>query len=155
VTGNQIVAYNLRRAREKRGWKQEEAAKRLEPYLGQLWSKATFSAAERSVDGTRIREFTADELLAFGRVFEMPVVAFFLPPAEPGKAPSSIETGGRRSLKLAELVSLLSPQPILEAMREQTFAEIREALDAIERPGPDLAIALLRDSIDRKENDDG
>ncbi len=50
-TPNQVVAYNLTRAREHRGWTQDEAAEALAPYLGTRWSKASFSQAERSVAG--------------------------------------------------------------------------------------------------------
>ena len=64
-----------------------QAAERMEPFLGQRWSKATFSAAERSFDyPERIRQFTADELTAFSAAFELPVPFFFLPPDEPNDA---------------------------------------------------------------------
>ena len=58
LTPNQIVAYNLAQARLWKNWTQEEAAEHLAPYLGTRWSKASFSAAERSVDGQRVRQFT-------------------------------------------------------------------------------------------------
>jgi transcriptional regulator with XRE-family HTH domain len=74
------VAWNLRRARARRGWTQEEAAERLEPYIGTRWSKAAFSAAERSVEGERVRHFTADNLFAFARTFDLPVGYFLCPP---------------------------------------------------------------------------
>lgn len=77
---NQIVAYNLAQARLWKNWTQEEAATELEPYLGARWSKASFSAAERSVDGQRVRQFSADEIVAFSRCFGLPVGFFFLPP---------------------------------------------------------------------------
>jgi transcriptional regulator with XRE-family HTH domain len=80
ITPNQVVAYNLAEARALRGWTQEEAAARLEDYVGSRWSKATFSAAERSVDGRRVRQFTADEIVAFSRCFGVPVGFFFMPP---------------------------------------------------------------------------
>ncbi len=75
-----MVAYNLREARKQKGWTQEEAAQKLERYLGVRWSKSTFSAAERSYERDRLREFTADEILAFASAFELPVAWFFLPP---------------------------------------------------------------------------
>ncbi|HSH62356.1 MAG TPA: helix-turn-helix transcriptional regulator [Acidimicrobiales bacterium] len=75
-----MVAWNLARARQWRGWTQEQAAEALEPYLGTRWSKASYSAAERSVSGNRIRQFTADEIVAFARGFDLPVSWFFLPP---------------------------------------------------------------------------
>ena len=80
LTPNQIVAANLALAREMNGWTQEQAAKEMAPYLGKQWSKATFSVAERSVDGERIRDFSADELLAFSRAFGLPVTWFLIPP---------------------------------------------------------------------------
>lgn len=77
---NQVVAYNLRMARELRGWTQEELADRLEPYLGQRLTQASVSAMERAWDGTRRREFDAHELLVFAMVFDLPIVWFLLPP---------------------------------------------------------------------------
>jgi hypothetical protein len=82
VTPNQVVANNLRLARELRGMTQEEAARTLEPHLGIRWSRAVFSAAERSVAGKRVRQFTADEIVAFARAFRLPVAWFLLPPAD-------------------------------------------------------------------------
>jgi transcriptional regulator with XRE-family HTH domain len=72
-TPNQVVAYNLTRAREDKGWTQDEAAGALAPYLGKRWSKASVSQAERSVAGRFIRNFDADEIVAFARAFELPV----------------------------------------------------------------------------------
>lgn len=80
LTPNQLVAYNLQRIRRERGWTQEEAAERLRPHVGSLWSKAVWSAAETSVTSERKREFTADELVAFARTFDVPLVWFFMPP---------------------------------------------------------------------------
>lgn len=80
MTPNQIVAYNLNQARLWKGWTQEEAADALAPFVGSRWSKANFSAAERSMDGQRIRNFDADEIVAFARTFDLPVTFFFMPP---------------------------------------------------------------------------
>ena len=56
---------------------------RLEPYLGTKWKKASFSVAERSVDeGSRTRNFDANELLAFTQAFDKPLGWFFLPPSD-------------------------------------------------------------------------
>ncbi len=57
-TPNQVVAHNLTRARELRGWTQEEAADALAPYLGVRLSGASLSAIERSVQGTRVKQFS-------------------------------------------------------------------------------------------------
>ncbi len=78
-TPNQVVAQRIAFARQLRGWTQEEAADRLEPFLGARWSAATFSIVERSVDGKRIRQFTADELVALSRAFDVPIGWWFTP----------------------------------------------------------------------------
>jgi len=83
LTANQVVAFNLSEARRLRGWTQQRAAAELEPYVGVRWSKASFSAAERSVDGIRIRKFSADHIVAFARCFGLPVEFFFRPPPPP------------------------------------------------------------------------
>lgn len=38
--------------------------------------------AEGSVSGNRVRQFTANELVALARVFDLPVIYFFLPPED-------------------------------------------------------------------------
>jgi hypothetical protein len=81
MTPNQIVAYNVAKARALRGWTQEQAADALAPYLGAKLSGPSFSALERSawtVD--RIKQFSADDLLALSRGFDLPIGYFFTPP---------------------------------------------------------------------------
>lgn len=82
MTANQVVAYNLRRARTLRGWTQAETVKELEPYLGARWSTASYGMAERAADGGRARRFDADELLAFAQAFDLPPTWFLFPPAQ-------------------------------------------------------------------------
>lgn len=75
---NAIVAARLREARRMRGWTQDEAAERLEPYLGKRWSRASFSASERyAYRQDRSRTFDAIEIDAFARVFGLPHAWFF------------------------------------------------------------------------------
>jgi len=128
LTPNQIVAENLYRARILRGWTQEQAAEVLEPYLGVRWSKATFSAAERSVSRRdRIREFTADELVAFSRAFLLPIPWFFLPPGPDlvGRLPLV------RLPDLAKSDQALVQGPYLDLVfgTEETAADLRRRLD--------------------------
>lgn len=80
-TPNQIVAHNVAKARLLRGWTQDQAAEAAAPYLGARLSPASWSALERSVDGGRIREITADELVAFARAFDLPIGFFLTPPS--------------------------------------------------------------------------
>ena len=81
MSPNQIVAYNVAKARLLRGWTQEEAATALAPYLGSRLSVASFSALERSAwNPGRVKVFSADELLALSRGFDVPIGYFFTPP---------------------------------------------------------------------------
>ena len=67
LTPNQIVAFNLTRARTDRGWSQPEAAAALEPFLGVRWSRASYSAVEPSVDGSfEVHVLRAMRLLGIG-----------------------------------------------------------------------------------------
>lgn len=115
LTPNQVVAFNLARAREQRGWTQEQAAEALEPYLGSRWSKASVSQAERSISGKFIRNFTADELVAFARAFDTPIAYFFLPPPPwAGELAMRLTTPDAEELglEIGTLIDLLYGEPI-------------------------------------------
>src|SRR3954449_12151477 len=79
-TASQVVAHNLTRARELRGLTQVEVAERLTRFTGSNWSQATVAQAEGSIAGIRVRQFTANELVALARAFDLPLLFFFLPP---------------------------------------------------------------------------
>lgn len=79
-TASQVVAHNFTQARELRGLTQTEVAERLSRFTGSNWSQATVAQAEGSVGGQRVRQFTANELVALARTFDLPVLFFFLPP---------------------------------------------------------------------------
>lgn len=78
------IAANVRRLRRKRGWTQEQAGRVMHEHGGPLWSKAGWSWAERSVDGKRVRQFTAHELAVLAEIFEVEIGELFAePPEEP------------------------------------------------------------------------
>lgn len=130
LSPNQVVAYNLAQARLLKGWTQDQAAEALEAHVGARWSKATFSAAERSMDGERIRQFDADEIVAFARAFDLPASWFFLPPppwAAPG-VPTKLQTPaagqfGEPLALLADLVFGDDHQEAQMAMRLRAFLD--------------------------------
>lgn len=142
ITPNQIVAFNLSEARALRGWTQEQAAGELERYVGSRWSKATFSAAERSVDGRRVRQFTADEIVAFSRCFRVPIGFFFMPP-RPSQVeqPVVLSTPERHGygIRLAELLDVIFGTP---GEREALSVRLHQFLD-------ELPLAELTDAQDR------
>lgn len=95
ISASQLVAHNLTRIRKALGLSQDQAAARLEPYLGVRWSKAVYSAAERSYSGKRIRQFTAAELAAFALAFGVPVLYFFLPPRPDDREADGVMVGNQ------------------------------------------------------------
>lgn len=130
LTPNQVVAFNLARAREWRGWTQGQAAAALEPYLGVLWSKASVSQAERSVAGKVVRNFSADEIVAFSRAFGVPVAWFFMPPtpwaAQGMPVKLSVPDADDFGASLAELLDLVFGDfegAALLGMRLQVFVQ--------------------------------
>lgn len=132
---NQVVAYNLARARQLRGWTQDEAAAALEPYLGVRWSNASWSQAERSVGGKFVRRFDAEEIVAFARAFELPVTWFFLPPpAWKDGVPVKLTTADARRFgaDLALLVDLVFGDA--DDQRALLDARLAEFFDVL---GPD------------------
>ena len=126
LTPNQVVAFNLARAREWKGWTQDQAAEALEPYLGKRWSTASFSQAERSIAGKFVRNFDADEIVAFARAFDLPVTWFFLPPppwaAQPGFPVKLDVPDNQQGAALAELVDLVFGTPESAAVLQMRLA---------------------------------
>lgn len=82
MSANELVSYNLLRARRMRGWKQSEVGELLGRYTGRAWSNASVSAAERAWQGGRPRKFDADEIAALSQIFDVPYSFFLLPPDE-------------------------------------------------------------------------
>lgn len=70
--------------------------------LGRLlgWSNNAVSAAERSWDGKRIREFDADSIAAIAGALGVPVIALFLPPEDAGIAVHYLLDSGDAKVQL-------------------------------------------------------
>jgi transcriptional regulator with XRE-family HTH domain len=88
LTANQLVAYNISRYRRNLQMTQERLAERLTFFSGKPWSKVTVSAAERSFDGNRVRQFDADDLVALASALQVPLPGFFMPPDDDGESVS-------------------------------------------------------------------
>jgi hypothetical protein len=146
LTANQLVAYNLMRIRRARGLSQEQARDLLEPCLGVRWSKAVYSAAERSYDGNRVRQFTADDLLAMALAFEVPVVYFFLPPQPEDRKNAPVRSGSCdvswRGLYEAMLGGVYAPMVLLRTLelpaddRPLAMSHAGTAVASLAPPGP-------------------
>lgn len=129
LTVNQLVAYNLARARRADGSTQEEVAARLTAITGKRWTAATLGAAERSWESGRTREFDANELAAFCIAFDQPLAFFFLPRREDDKlaayalgTPANPDADFIGALEL--LIKVLADRP-----RQEYVDELQRALD--------------------------
>lgn len=132
MTPNQIVAFNLARAREWRGWTQDQASEAIAPHLGQRWSRASFSFAERSVDGKQVRQFSADEIVALARGFGLPVTWFFMPPpGRVGGLPVRLRTpdSGAHGEKPSMLLDLIFGDEDQQMLLELRLNELAERMD--------------------------
>jgi hypothetical protein len=130
---NQIVALNVGRARALRGWTQEQAAEALAPYLGAKWSNASFSAVERSIAGTRVKQFSADELVALSRGFDLPIGWFFTPPPPSEDAGVHVPDAGMKGTDPQLLLDVvLGTDDNREPWREALLAYASQAADHVE-----------------------
>jgi transcriptional regulator with XRE-family HTH domain len=71
---NDIVSLNMAYYRQAAGLSQQQLAEKLG------WVKQVVSAAERTWEGRRKRNFTADDLAELTAFFHIPVSALFVPP---------------------------------------------------------------------------
>lgn len=131
-TVNQVVAWNIARWRKQAGLTQEELGRRLG------WSNASVSAAERSWDGKRVREFDADTLLALSSALGVPLIALLLPPP------------GTDGPAMAELFARLLPETpddsrVMEAYRAALAGAAEQHLDI---PEAASLIGYLQDMTD-------
>ena len=78
----QVVAYNLRRAREERGLSRKQLSEQLHRITGTSWSPVALSQAENAwaPAPARFRHFDVNEVVAFALALGVPVSWFFLPP---------------------------------------------------------------------------
>lgn len=133
LTPNQIVAHNLAQIRRGRGLTQAQFAEALEPLLGVRWSPAVLSAAERSVDGKRVREFSADELVAIARVLGVAVTKLIGPQSEDIRMATPDQPQG---LSIEEVMTLTDGTGVLNeaASRKlrEDMSQVIEKLDALE-----------------------
>jgi transcriptional regulator with XRE-family HTH domain len=132
-TPNQVVAYNMGRARALRGWTQEDAANELSHYLTHRMSRASYSAIERSIGGGRVKQFSADELVALARAFGLPLLWFFLPPPLEDDPGLHIPHASSRGLEFSEFLDIVfgtseTQAPYREALREWAAQALDEGL---------------------------
>lgn len=115
ISVHQVVAYNFRRAREEKGWTQDQTSDELAPYLGYKLKQAGVSAIEKTFDSERKRNLDVGEVAAFSRCFDLPLAWFFTPPPSmttlPLATPGPEDSPGGAQANLAELLSIAIGTP--------------------------------------------
>ena len=148
MSANQLVAYNLRRARQGRDWTQEQAAQALEQYRGgPRWSVASWSAAETSTTSGRIREFTADEILAFAALFEKSVAYFFTPPEALKQVIVGQPDAPRSHISRAQLEAAIEGGALIEYEAAAELRRIADTLDGLGHASLGRDSARLRSAV--------
>jgi transcriptional regulator with XRE-family HTH domain len=82
LTASAIVALNVRRIREERGWSQAQAGERLERVTERPWSVATVSAVERGWERGPERAFGVNEVDKISLAFGVSLLELLLPPSK-------------------------------------------------------------------------
>lgn len=158
VTINMLVAYNVAEYRRAAGLTQKQ--------LGELlgWSEASVSAAERSWDGKRVREFDADEMVRIAGLLDLPLIALLLPPAGDGTKIDYAFTAGPDEMDSEALLTRVITDyqgdgPTVVAFRERLMnlggswfmgAVRREAAEIIVR-ARDQALGLIGEGNETAE----
>ncbi len=79
LTPNAVIAWNVRRLRRERGWTQAELAERLSERDDKPWTVSMVSDAETAGRADRDRQFTVNEVSLLARLFQVSVIALFVP----------------------------------------------------------------------------
>ncbi len=99
---NQVVAFNLRKARDRMEWTQAQAIEALRKH-GLEWSRSTYALAEAFKDSDRgrsVRQFSADDLVILATTFGVPLAWFFLPPTDDDADPQIVAGDGADATQL-------------------------------------------------------
>jgi hypothetical protein len=147
VTPDQVVAARWTLARRSLNWTQEQAVQEL-ARVGIDWSAPTLSNVERSVNGKRVKEFSASEVVALSKATGYPVSWFFVPlgPDPFGLMPRIVPRESKLAASPDELVQSVIgrlPDATEEALAEvwaslssATRAQLRSAYRARSQYGP-------------------
>lgn len=146
---NQVVAYNLRAARELRGWTQDEVADRVAIVAGLRPTATTISALERSWEGGRRRLFNVQDIAVYAAAFDLPILWFLLPP--PGDR-REISVLGRPLVELYLLVLGRDYQlgPVFDRIREIGYRDPTPVDEAFERISGEHSPAKQRSYRERR-----
>ncbi len=160
LTPNAVIAWNVRRLRRERGWTQVDLAERLSERDDKAWTFSMVSDAETAGRADRDRQFTVNEVSVLARVFQVSVIALFVP--DPMQL-VRIGNGVYAREDYVDLVLQFPPETMPDGferrLQNQYAVRNRESIDRMGRsrpartsdPGSELAQSLLQQffQIDR------
>ena len=138
ITPNMLVAYNMARWRRASELTQEQLGEQIGD-----WNKTAVSAAERSWDGKRVRQFDADLIATLASIFHVPIPAFFLPPPDDGEAARYVieSDDGGGDMPMEEFFAYVMPEPDWEADTPAATEYQQAVIQAAARYYPDSEAA--------------
>jgi hypothetical protein len=143
ITPNMLVAFNMARWRQVSGMTQEQVGERLGG-----WNKTAVSAAERSWDGKRIRQFDADLIASLATMFRVPFPAFFLPPPDDGVNVRYVfVTGDGGSIDMGHFFLYVMPDPDFEPDCHAGAVYQRAVIDAVAKYYDSPAASELAEQV--------
>jgi transcriptional regulator with XRE-family HTH domain len=145
---NAVVAYNVRAIRDLRRLTQEDVAERLAAFTGHRLPQASISNMERSFDSERRRLFDAHLLYLLSKVFDVPIIYFFLPP------PTCLNhavagTNERVGTLLDSVLGRSESLCVVDKRLVEIARPTEDASKPTDRPGPGGGIARWRDDLIR------
>lgn len=144
ITINQVAAWNMGWFRRAAGLSQAALGERLG------WSDKNVSAAERSFESGRVREFDAQTLAGLAQALGVPLLALLLPPDDDGVKERFLwrARDGAPGQDMAALMSLAMPDsdddtPVMAAYRQRLTDNVARYLDPSWREAVELWLTDL------------
>ena len=158
LTPNAVIAWNVRRLRRERGWTQAELAERLSERDDKPWTFSMVSDAETPGRADRNRQFTVNEVSVFARVFQVSVIALFVPdPAQRVRIGQGVYTREDYVDLVLQFPPETMPDGFERRLQNQYAVRNRESTDRLARsrptrtsePSSDMAHNLMQQFFDR------
>lgn len=158
LTPNAVIAWNVRRLRRERGWTQAELAERLSARDDKPWTFSMVSDAETAGRANRNRQFTVDEVSVLARVFQVSVIALFVPdPAQLVRIGQGVYTREDYVDLVLQFPPETMPDGFERRLQNQYAVRNRESIDRLARgrparvsdPSSELAQHLMQQFFDR------
>jgi transcriptional regulator with XRE-family HTH domain len=158
LTPNAVIAWNVRRLRREQGWTQAELADRLSERDDKPWTFSMVSDSATAGRADRDRQFTVNEVSVLARVFQVSVIALFVPdPMQLVRIGNGVYTREDYVDLVLQFPPETMPDGFERRLQNQYAVRNRESTDRLARsrparssdPGSELAQRLLQQFFHR------